>query len=36
MPKRITFQADRDSTICEIDNYCRAKKLLAQQLFQAC
>ena len=27
MPKRITFQADRDSTICEIDNYCRAKKL---------
>ncbi|XEI32444.1 hypothetical protein NMD14_17210 [Aeromonas veronii] len=27
MPKRITFQADRDSTICEIDNYCRAKQL---------
>ena len=27
MPKRITFQADRDSTICEIDNYCRGRKL---------
>ena len=27
MPKRITFQADRESTVCEIDNYCRVKKV---------
>lgn len=34
MPKRITFQADRESTICEIDKYYRVKKSLTPGLFK--
>jgi len=33
MPKRITFQEDRKSTICKIYSYHRVKKTLARRLF---